>query len=178
MDDYRHQGLRKRLVEVLKSKGISDAEVLAAVNSIPRHFFIDDTAFMELAYQDGTGSGYQTAVLVHLGAKVFSIERHRPLYMLTKDRLMGMNLRANLYHGDGYKGLEREAPFDRILVTCGAPYIPLDLQHQLKVGGRLVIPVGEGEEQRMLCVERLSDVDFATKDLGSFRFVPMLQDKA
>lgn len=91
---------------------------------------------------------------------------------------MGMNLRANLYHGDGYKGLEREAPFDRILVTCGAPYIPLDLQHQLKVGGRLVIPVGEGEEQRMLCVERLSDVDFATKDLGSFRFVPMLQDKA
>lgn len=212
-DDYRHQGLRKRLVEVLKTKGVSDAEVLGAINSIPRHLFIDDTAFLELAYQDvafpiacgqtisqpytvafqtellqlkkgmkvlevGTGSGYQTAVLAHIGAKVFSIERHRPLYLLTKERLMRMSLRASLYHGDGYLGLEREAPFDRILVTCGAPFVPQDLQSQLKVGGRLVIPVGEGEEQRMLCVERLSEVDFTTKDLGSFRFVPMLQDKA
>lgn len=212
-DNYRNQGLRRRLVELLKTKGINDAEVLGAINSIPRHLFIDDTAFLELAYQDiafpiacgqtisqpytvafqtellqlkkgmkvlevGTGSGYQTAVLAHVGAKVFSIERHRPLYLLTKERLVRMGVRANLYHGDGYLGLQREAPFDRILVTCGAPYVPQDLQSQLKVGGMLVIPVGEGEEQRMLCVERASEAEFTTRDLGSFRFVPMLQDKA
>ncbi|MEZ4738482.1 MAG: protein-L-isoaspartate(D-aspartate) O-methyltransferase [Flavobacteriales bacterium] len=211
-DDYRHQGLRRRLVELLVSKGIMDAAVLSAIGSVPRHQFIDDTAFLELAYQDiafpipcgqtisqpytvafqsellqvkkgmkvlevGTGSGYQTAVLMAMGAKVFSIERHKPLYLLTKARLATLGMRPNLYFGDGYKGLPREAPFDRIIVTCGAPYVPEDLLGQLKVGGILVIPVGEGEEQRMIRMERKEDGTYDSKDLGAFRFVPMLQDR-
>lgn len=211
-DDYRHQGLRRRLVELLGSKGITESSVLSAIGSVPRHQFIDDTAFLELAYQDiafpipcgqtisqpytvafqsellqvrkgmkvlevGTGSGYQTAVLMALGAKVFSIERHKPLYLLTKSRLATMGMRPNLYFGDGYKGLPREAPFDRIIVTCGAPYVPEDLLGQLKVGGILVIPVGEGEEQRMIRMELKEDGSFHSKDLGAFRFVPMLQDR-
>jgi protein-L-isoaspartate(D-aspartate) O-methyltransferase len=88
-----------------------------------------------------------------------------------------MGMRPNLYFGDGYKGLPREAPFDRIIVTCGAPYVPEDLLGQLKVGGILVIPVGDGEEQRMIRMERKEDGTFGSKDLGAFRFVPMLQDR-
>lgn len=211
-DDYRHQGLRKRLVELLKTKGILDKAVLEAIGSVPRHLFIDDTAFLELAYQDiafpigsgqtisqpytvafqsallelrpgmkvleiGTGSGYQTAVLCKLGAKVFSIERHKPLYLQTKTRLGQMGLRPSLYFGDGYKGLPKEAPFDRIIVTCGAPFVPQDLLGQLKVGGVLVVPVGEGEEQRMLRMERMEDGGFSSEDKGRFRFVPMLEDR-
>lgn len=212
-DDYRHQGLRRQLVDVLRSKGIGDEQVLTAIGNLPRHQFIDDTAFLELAYQDiafpipcgqtisqpytvafqtellelrkgmkvlevGTGSGYQTAVLLGMGAKVFSIERHKPLYLLTKARLASMGMRPNLYFGDGYKGLPREAPFDRIIVTCGAPYVPEDLLGQLKSGGVLVIPVGEGEEQRMIRMVRQADGTNSSEDLGAFRFVPMLQDRA
>ncbi len=212
-DDYRHQGLRRRLVEALKAKGIKDTAVLSCIQNVPRHLFIDDTAFLELAYQDiafpipcgqtisqpytvafqtellqlrpgmkvleiGTGSGYQTAVLYGMGVKVFSIERHKPLYLQTKERLVRMGMRPNLYFGDGYKGLPKEAPFDRVLVTCGAPFVPQDLLDQLKVGGVLVIPVGEGEEQRMQRVERTETGKFLTTDRGTFRFVPMLQDKA
>ncbi len=212
-DDYRLQGLRRRLVELLRTKGIVDDAVLSAIGRIPRHGFIDDTAFLEMAYQDiafpipcgqtisqpytvafqsellgvkqgikvleiGTGSGYQTAVLCELGCKVFSIERHRPLYLLTKERLGRIGYRCNLYFGDGFKGLPKEGPFDRILVTCGAPWVPDDLLGQLKVGGSLVIPVGEGEEQRMLRIQRNADGTFEREDKGIFRFVPMLQDKA
>lgn len=211
-DDYRHQGLRKRLVELLRTKGIVDKAVLEAIGAVPRHLFIDDTAFLELAYQDiafpigcgqtisqpytvafqsallelrpgmkvleiGTGSGYQTAILCKLAAKVFSIERHRPLYLQTKAKLGQMGLRPATYFGDGYKGLPKEAPFDRILVTCGAPLVPQDLLAQLKVGGLLVIPVGEGEEQRMLRMQRIEDGTFMTEDKGRFRFVPMLEDR-
>lgn len=211
-DDYRHQGLRKRLVEVLKDKGIHDPNVLKAIGEVPRHLFIDDSAFLELAYQDiafpigcgqtisqpytvafqtqtlglrpgmkvleiGTGSGYQTAVLVKMGCKVFSIERHRPLYLQTKERLVRMGMKAALYHGDGYLGLPMEAPFDRVLVTCGAPYVPEELPRQLRSGGYLVIPVGEGEEQRMLKVEHQLDGELTRSDLGAFRFVPMLKNK-
>jgi protein-L-isoaspartate(D-aspartate) O-methyltransferase len=211
-DDHRHQGLRKRLVEVLKTKGIKDARVLEAIGRIPRHQFIDDSAFLELAYQDiafpigsgqtisqpytvafqtelldlkprmkvleiGTGSGYQTAVLCTLECKVFSIERHRPLYLRTKERLASMNMRPNLFHGDGFKGWPQEAPFDRVLVTCGAPWVPDELLQQVKPGGMLVIPVGEGEEQRMLRMIRAQDGTFTSDDRGAFRFVPMLQDR-
>jgi protein-L-isoaspartate(D-aspartate) O-methyltransferase len=211
-DDYRHQGLRKRLVDELRNKGISDPQVLKAIGEVPRHLFIDDSAFLELAYQDiafpigcgqtisqpytvafqtqllagkpgakileiGTGSGYQTAVLVKMGYKVFSIERHRPLYIRTKERLVGMGLKASLFHGDGYLGAPKEAPFDRILVTCGAPFIPDDLPAQLKPGGWLVIPVGEGEEQRMIKLDKQLDGALVHQDLGAFRFVPMLKNK-
>lgn len=211
-DEHRHQGLRKRLVDVLKTKGIKDPKVLDTIARIPRHQFIDDSAFLELAYQDiafpigsgqtisqpytvayqtellelkprmkvleiGTGSGYQTAVLCTLECKVFSIERHRPLYLRTKERLTAMSMRPNLFHGDGFKGLPQEAPFDRVLVTCGAPWVPDDLLQQVKPGGMLVIPVGEGEEQRMLRMSRALDGSYTTDDRGAFRFVPMLQDR-
>lgn len=212
-DSYQHKGLRKQLVDELRKKDISDDRVLDAIASIPRHQFLDDTAFIQLAYNDvafpigcgqtisqpytvafqtsllgikpgmkvleiGTGSGYQTAVLSYLGAKVFSIERHKPLYLRTKERLQRMGYKANLYHGDGFKGLLREAPFDRVLVTCGAPYIPDALVEQLKMGGKLVIPVGDGPIQRMQCLTRNSAEDVAHTSHGDFRFVPMLEQKA
>lgn len=212
-DGYRHQGLRRKLVEQLRTKGIKDPNVLKAIGAVPRHLFIDDSAFLEMAYQDvafpipcgqtisqpytvafqtellgvtagmrvlevGTGSGYQTAVLCELGVRVFTIERHKPLYLQTKERLVRLGYKANLYHGDGYQGLPREGPFDRVLVTCGAPYVPEQLIAQLKVGGRLVIPVGEGDVQRMTVVVRNSDGSVISTDMGEFRFVPMLQDKA
>ena len=211
-DDYRHQGLRKRLVEDLKHKRINDPAVLKAIGEIPRHLFIDDSAFLELAYQDiafpigcgqtisqpytvafqsellgvrpgmkvleiGTGSGYQTAVLVKLGCKVFSVERHRPLYLRTKERLALMGLKANLFYGDGFIGLPKEAPFDRVLVTCGAPYVPEALPLQLKPEGVMVVPVGEGEEQRMLRIEHQPDGTLVATERGTFRFVPMLKNK-
>lgn len=212
-DSYLHKGLRKQLVEVLRKKDIKDDRVLDAIASIPRHQFIDDTAFLQMAYADvafpigcgqtisqpytvafqtalldlrpgmkvleiGTGSGYQTAVLSFLGAKVFSIERHKPLYLRTKERLHRMGYKANLYHGDGFKGLLREAPFDRVLVTCGAPYIPDALVEQLKMDGKLVIPVGDGPVQSMECIHRNGPEELARTAHGEFRFVPMLEEKA
>lgn len=212
-DSYRHQGLRRRLVDALRKRGVVDDKVLDAIGVVPRHLFIDDTAFLELAYEDaafpipcgqtisqpytvatqsellklapgmrvlevGTGSGYQTAVLVQMGCKVFSIERHKPLYLQTKERLVRLGYRAALFHGDGYAGLLKEAPFDRVIVTCGAPAVPEKLVDQLKAGGRMVIPVGEGEVQRMLVVERQTNGEILRTDRGAFKFVPMLKDKA
>jgi protein-L-isoaspartate(D-aspartate) O-methyltransferase len=113
-----------------------------------------------------------------MGVKVFSIERHRPLHLETKARLDRMGHKAFLTHGDGYKGLPQFAPFDKILVTCGAPLVPEALLAQLKVGGRLVIPVGDGPVQHMLTVDRTSVDVFDRQEHGAFRFVPMLSDKA
>lgn len=126
----------------------------------------------------GTGSGYQTAVLARMGAKVWSIERQRPLYLRTKERLGAMGVKANLYYGDGYLGLPVHGPFDRILVTCGATHIPPALLDQLRAGGRMVIPVNEGEDQRMLHVTRDASGTVVVSEHGRFRFVPMLSDKA
>lgn len=211
-DSYRHKGLRKQLVDELRRKGIMDEKVLDAIGRIPRHQFIDDTAFLQLAYADtafpigcgqtisqpytvacqtsllalkpgmkvleiGTGSGYQTAVLAAMGMKVFSIERHRPLYLRTKERLHRMGYKASLFHGDGFVGLVREAPFDRVLVTCGAPYIPQALLEQLKVGGSAVIPVGEGAVQTMVGMVRSAAEVYDRTEHGDFRFVPMLEQK-
>ncbi len=213
IDDYRHQGMRKQLVEELKRKRISDLAVLQAIASVPRHLFINDSAFLRLAYADqafpiacgqtisqpytvafqsqllqlakgmkvleiGTGSGYQTAVLCALGAKVFSIERHKPLHLDTKQRLERLGYRANLIYGDGYKGLPSHAPFDRIIVTCGAPEVPTDLPAQLKVGGIMVIPVGPDEHQRMCTLVRKTSETVDKQDHGAFSFVPMLANKA
>ena len=105
----------------------------------------------------GTGSGYQTAVLCELGAKVFSIERHKSLFQSAKLFLTQNNYRAQLFFGDGFLGKKVFAPFDSIIVTCGAPYVPEELKDQLKLGGRLVIPVGQGDEQHMMLIQRLSD---------------------
>ena len=124
----------------------------------------------------GTGSGYQTAVLCELGAKVFSIERHKSLFQSAKLFLTQNNYRAQLFFGDGFLGKKVFAPFDSIIVTCGAPYVPEELKDQLKVGGRLVIPVGQGGVQQMMLIQRLSDSDYKETIYGEFKFVPMLKN--
>ncbi|MDN3595130.1 protein-L-isoaspartate(D-aspartate) O-methyltransferase [Zunongwangia endophytica] len=125
----------------------------------------------------GTGSGYQTAVLCELGARVYSIERQRELYRKTKAFLNKIGYRPKyLSFGDGYKGLPSYAPFDKIIVTAGAPFVPKDLLGQLKVGGRLVIPVGD-DVQIMTLFVRKSPTEFDKTEFGEFRFVPLLEDK-
>ncbi|MDT0687245.1 protein-L-isoaspartate(D-aspartate) O-methyltransferase [Autumnicola psychrophila] len=125
----------------------------------------------------GTGSGYQTAVLCELGAKVYSIERQRELYKKTKNFLAKIGYRPKqLSFGDGYKGWPEYAPFDKIIVTAGAPFLPKTLLGQLKVGGKMVIPIGQGV-QVMTLFTRKSDTEFDKKEYGDFRFVPLLEDK-
>jgi protein-L-isoaspartate(D-aspartate) O-methyltransferase len=125
----------------------------------------------------GTGSGYQTAVLCELGAKVYSIERQLELFKTTSKFLPKLGYRAKkLIFGDGYIGLEEEAPFDGIIVTAGAPFVPKPLLSQLKIGGRLVIPVGD-EVQMMTLFIRKGPKDFEQHEFGEFRFVPLLEDK-
>lgn len=125
----------------------------------------------------GTGSGYQTAVLMHLKAKVYTIERQLELFKTTRLFFNKMHYRPKkMIFGDGYKGLPEEAPFDGIIVTAGAPEVPRPLMAQLKVGGRLVIPVGT-DEQIMTLFVRKSEKEFEKKEFGSFRFVPLLEDK-
>lgn len=125
----------------------------------------------------GTGSGYQTAVLLQLKAQVYTIERQTELFKKNKNFFPKMGIRPKKFIlGDGYIGLEEEAPFDGIIVTAGAPIVPKPLLSQLKVGGRLVIPVGL-EEQIMTLFVRKSEKEFEKKEFGSFKFVPMLADK-
>jgi protein-L-isoaspartate(D-aspartate) O-methyltransferase len=210
-DTFKHQGLRQQLVNVLKTKGIKDVNVLKAIGKVPRHLFMD-SSFLDHAYQDkafpiaadqtisqpytvafqtellevkkedkileiGTGSGYQTAVLCELGAKVYSIERQLELFKKTSIFLPKLGYRAKkLIFGDGYKGLEEEAPFDSIIVTAGAPFVPKSLLNQLKIGGRLVIPVGETIQIMTLFI-RKDAKEFEQHELGEFRFVPLLEDK-
>ncbi|MBE9489142.1 MAG: protein-L-isoaspartate(D-aspartate) O-methyltransferase [Bacteroidetes bacterium] len=125
----------------------------------------------------GTGSGYQTAILCLLGAKVFSIERQLELFKKTNIFLPKLGYKAKkLIFGDGYKGLVEEAPFDGIIVTAGAPFVPKPLLSQLKIGGRLVIPVGD-DVQVMTLYIRKGIKEFEKHELGEFRFVPLLEDK-
>lgn len=211
-DSLRHQGMRRRLVEEIRAKGISDESVLKAIGEVPRHLFMD-RAFLEFAYQDkafpieadqtisqpftvayqsqllmaepgmkvleiGTGSGYQTSVLCKMGLKVFSIERHKVLFTKAKQLLQELNLTARLQYGDGFKGLPAYAPYERILVTCGAVEIPLELVKQLVKGGIMVIPLGSGNEQIMTTVLKKENDKFETFQYEKFRFVPMLANKA
>ncbi len=125
----------------------------------------------------GTGSGYQTAVLLELGAKVYSIERQRELFQSAKVNLSKLNYRANLFFGDGYIGKEAFAPFDRIIVTCGAPFVPEELINQLAPNGIMVVPVGEGVNQTMVLIEKSENGEIIKTEHGSFSFVPMLNDK-
>ena len=126
----------------------------------------------------GTGCGYQTAVLLEMGAKVYSIERQKELYDKTKVFLPLLGYKgAKLVYGDGYKGLPQFAPFDKIIVTAAAPYIPDDLLTQLTIGGILIIPLGEGEEQVMNMITKKSGSEFEKQAFGKFKFVPMLQNK-
>lgn len=211
IDTYRHKGLRRKLAEEVKGKGISDERIIQAIEKIPRHFFLD-SSFVEFAYQDkpfpigsgqtisqpytvafqtellnilkgdkvleiGTGSGYQACVLLELGAKVFSIERHHSLYVKTKNLLPKMGYNPRLFYGDGYKGLPAYAPFDKILITAAAPQIPAGLLQQLKTGGMMVIPVGAGGTQTMFRIIKRDENKYGQEDFGLFRFVPMLGSK-
>ncbi len=213
IDSYKHQGLRKQLIQELRNKGIQNEDVLNAMYQVPRHYFMDN-AFLQFAYDDkafpigagqtisqpytvafqtnlldfkkgmkileiGTGSGYQTAVLCEMGAKVFSIERQKTLHIKTKDLLekLGYNT-AKLFYGDGYKGQEAYAPFDRVLVTAGAPFIPEALKKQLKVGGKLIIPITKKNEvQTMTELIKVNDHEFTSIEHGEFKFVPLLENR-
>lgn len=211
-DNFRHKGMRKKLVDELEQKGIVNKKVLTAFLEIPRHFFLDN-AFIEQAYSDmafqigagqtishpytvafqsqllevekgqkvleiGTGSGFQTCVLCHLGAKVFSIERQKELFLKAKPIIQQLKFNPKLKYGDGFEGWEAFAPFDRILVTCGAPHIPAKLVDQLKPGGRMVIPLGAGDEQDMRLITKSIDGSLTERSYGTFKFVPMLKDTA
>jgi protein-L-isoaspartate(D-aspartate) O-methyltransferase len=125
----------------------------------------------------GTGSGYQTAVLCLLGAKVFSVERQNELFKITSALLPKLGIRPkHLSFGDGYKGLPNHAPFDSIIVTAGAPIIPKPLMAQLKIGGKLLIPLGENE-QIMTMLIRKNETQFEKQEFGDFKFVPLLENK-
>lgn len=213
VDNYRHKGMRKKLVSEIRSKGIADERILKAIDSIPRHLFLD-SSFLEFAYEDkpfpigsgqtisqpytvafqtelldinkgqkileiGTGSGYQACVLAELGAKVYTIERQRKLYLKTKEFLPKLGYRQiKLFYGDGYKGVPAFEPYDGILITAAAPQIPEKLVEQLKVGGVIVIPLGEGDVQTMMRIKKNNDGTLSEEHFGGFRFVPLLKNKS
>jgi len=156
---------------------------IAAEQTISQPFTVAfQTELLELNPEDkileiGTGSGYQTAVLLRLKAKVFTIERQLELFKKTSIFFKKMGYRPKKFiFGDGYKGLPDEAPFEGIVVTAGAPEIPRALLSQLKIGGKLVIPVGL-DDQIMTRIIRKSEKEFERQEFGSFRFVPLLEDK-
>jgi protein-L-isoaspartate(D-aspartate) O-methyltransferase len=132
---------------------------------------------MEKVLEIGTGSGYQTSVLKALGARVFTIERQRSLYESTSLLLGKLGVKAHLFFGDGYKGVPAHAPFDKILITCGAPRVPEALLEQLKPGGKLIVPIGSGEKQEMTEIIRLNEREAVRKTHGTFSFVPMLEKR-
>jgi len=126
----------------------------------------------------GTGSGYQTCILIELGAKVFTIERQENLYNRTRQVLPHIGYHAEFFYGDGSKGIAEHAPYDKIIVTAGAPLVPEVLLKQLKIGGILVIPVGDEKSQKMITVLRVAENDFERFVLDTFRFVPLVGEKA
>ncbi len=211
-DTYQHKGLRRQLVNLLKEKGITDENVLDAINTIPRHYFLD-SAFDKIAYEDrafpisegqtisqpytvtyqsqllqvkkndkvleiGTGSIYQATILAEMGARVFTIERQKKLFDLQKDYYF-RNKYPNIkfFFGDGFEGLPTFGPFDKVIITAAAPFIPPKLVQQLKPGGFMVIPVDEGETQRMLRLTKLEDGTVKEEAFEQFSFVPMLSGK-
>jgi len=212
VDSYREKGARKKLVELLKDRGIADEKVLKAIGKVPRHYFFDET-FWTQAYKDiafpigdgqtisqpytvayqtellhikpgdkvleiGTGSGYQTCILLELGAKVYTIERQENLYKRTSQVLPHIGYHAEFFFGDGSKGIAEHAPYDKIIVTAGAPLVPEIMLKQLKIGGILVIPVGDENSQKMITVLRVSEKDYERISLDTFRFVPLVGEKA
>jgi len=213
-DEYRHKGLRKKLIEDLRKKGITDERILEAINNTPRHFFMD-LALDRIAYEDrafpigeeqtisqpytvayqtnllkvspfekileiGTGSAYQSCILARLGAKVFTIERQKKLFDRNKSfEYLKKFPSIKFFYGDGYEGLPTFAPFDKVLITAAAPYIPEKLIEQLKPGGLMVIPVDEGskELQRMLRITKHADGSISEEKFDMFSFVRMDEGK-
>lgn len=213
IDTYQHKGLRKQLVELLRTKGLTDEKVLAAINNIPRHYFLD-SAFDKIAYEDrafpigeeqtisqpytvgyqsqlleikplekvleiGTGSVYQASVLAEMGAKVFTIERQKKLYEKNKEFIF-KNKYPNIkfFYGDGFRGLPTYAPFDKIIITAAAPFVPPALVAQLKTGGYMVLPVDLGPFQQMLRITKQAEGSYTEERFDNFSFVPMLEGKS
>jgi protein-L-isoaspartate(D-aspartate) O-methyltransferase len=209
-DNYKHRGLRNKLVRILEKKGISDSRILAAIGKVPRHLFFDN-ALMEHAYQDkafpigegqtisqpytvafqtekleirpgdkvleiGTGSGYQACILLELGAKVYTIEYNRKLFEYTREFLPQLGYKPYFFLGDGSKGLPAKAPYNKILVTAGAPVIPTALTDQLSENGILVIPVGDREKQKMVRMIK-KDGQLRKEEYDNFAFVPLLGEQ-
>lgn len=211
-DTYRHKGLRKKLVEHLRQKGITDEIVLEAINNLPRHYFLD-SAFDEVAYEDrafpiqvgqtisqpytvayqtqllevkpfekvleiGTGSAYQACVLAEIGAQVYTIERQKALFDHNKQfAFLKKFPNIKFFYGDGFEGLPTFGPFDKVIITAAAPFIPEKLIQQMKTGGKMVIPVGEGNVQRMLRLTKKADGSYTEEVFDNFSFVPMLEGK-
>ena len=211
-DSFLHKGKRKILVNYLRNHiGVSDENVLEAINQVPRHLFLE-SIFEDYAYEDrafpiaakqtishpstvaeqselleikgaekvleiGTGCGYQTAVLVAMKAHVYTIERQKDLFDFSKNKLKTLNLSPKFQSfGDGFAGLPTFAPFDKIIVTCGAEILPTELLNQLKIGGKLVIPLGETSEQTLYRFTKVSEKEFEKEEFGAYKFVPMLGD--
>jgi protein-L-isoaspartate(D-aspartate) O-methyltransferase len=208
-DTFEAKGKRKKLVAELRRKGISDEEVLRAIDTVPRHLFMDP-AFLIHAYVDkafpitsgqtisqpytvavqssllrvkkrdkileiGTGSGYQAAILAEMGAKVYTIERYRELFLKAQRILASLKYSADFFYGDGYEGKPQYGPFDGIIITAAAQEVPDALLHQLKTGGRLVVPLGNSDFQVMTVIERSGTDSFDRSEHGNFVFVPMLK---
>lgn len=211
MDSYLLKGAKKKMIDALAEKGITDKNVLSAMEKVDRHLFLEsflwnraynDVALPILCNQTisqpstvafqsqllqvkpndkileiGTGSGYQSAILSAMGAKVFSIERQTELFVKTKAILTKIDSKIILRCGDGFQGMPSFAPFDKIIVTCGAPNVPENLWKQLKVGGLLVIPIGK-DAQTMKRITKISDTERQEEEFGNFVFVPMLEHRA
>ena len=211
-DTYQHKGLRKRLIDSLRKKGITSEVVLEALYNVPRHFFLD-SAFDKIAYEDrafpiaadqtisqpytvayqtqllnihrsekileiGTGSAYQASVLAELGTWVYTIERQRKLFDINKPFFLKTKYpNIKFFYGDGFEGLPTFAPFDKVLITAAAPYVPPKLVEQLKTGGMMVLPVDEGDKQRMLRITKKQDGGYTEEWFDYFSFVPMLKGK-
>ncbi|HEY5469674.1 MAG TPA: protein-L-isoaspartate(D-aspartate) O-methyltransferase [Bacteroidales bacterium] len=208
-DTFEAKGKRKKLVAELRQKGITDEDVLRAIDTVPRHLFMDP-AFLSHAYIDkafpltsgqtisqpytvafqtallkvkkrdkilevGTGSGYQAAILIEMGAKVYTIERHRELFIKAQRTLTSLGYSADFFYGDGYEGKPQYGPFDGIVITAAAPEVPAALLQQLKTGGKMIIPVGSSGSQVMTVVERTGPDSFEYTTHGTFVFVPMLK---
>ena len=209
-ENYLLLGQKKRMIENLRQKGITDENVLQAFDKMERHRFLesilwpqayDDVALTlttdqtiskpsTVAFQSqllevkkgmkvleiGTGSGFQAAILYAMGAKVFSVERQIALFKGTKPLLNKLAPSVVTYYGDGFKGYPQFAPYDRVIVTCGAPDIPQALLDQLVPGGIMVIPVGT-ESQIMKKIVKINDTEYEETDFGDFLFVPMLKER-
>ena len=202
---------RKEMIELLRSRGITDENVLGAMAAVERHRFVDP-AFLNKAYEDnalpiasdqtisqpytvafmtqalelkkgmkileiGTGSGYQAAVLAAIGCRVFTIERHLTLLVNARKIFDGLNLRILAKGGDGTIGWNEHAPYDGIIVTAGSPSIPEPLVKQLGEGGRIVIPIGTKETQRIVVGKKQGD-DLMMSEYNGFKFVPLIGKNA
>ena len=212
-DTYRHKGLRKKLIDSIRDKGITDENVFEAMMNIPRHYFLD-TALEHIAYQDrafpigegqtisqpytvayqsqllevkpyekileiGTGSAYQAIVLAEMGASIFTIERQKKLFELNKSFILKSKYPGiKFFYGDGFEGLPTYAPFDKIIITAAAPFIPPKLIEQLKPGGKMVIPLDDNGVQKMMRITKNEDGTLDEETFSNFSFVPMLQGRS